>query len=252
MFGTVDYMAGTTHVQDHVLRPPNIPAEYAAFDPVYVRVTYATGGIVELRSIFGLRDSKIWVIAEEQWDHPPKMLMNVQSYFVEPGSGLGVPYFPATMAVGEQSNFAGTAKWNWGLSLDEPRASGTFNYTTATVARADRKLTLYETYDFPQFQRNYVFGAGMESLIDLSPTHAPVVVVPPDPGCPDDTPCPAFAGFWVRHSLVRDADERYCFLVRQKDGQPSPRGIIEYPQALTICKVQKAVQLDGVTLALKP
>lgn len=256
MFATVDYMAGTTHVQDHTLRAPHIPEEYNAFVVLYVRVTFATGGITELRSIFGKKceTCQIEVVAEEKWDHPPTMMIEVQSYFSEAGAGLGVTYFPSTLVIGDQALFAGTAKWNWGLSHDQPLASGQFNYTLALTGRPDRKLALYETYDFPKFQRNYVFGAaGMESLNDVSPPHANTVYVAPDPSCVEDTPCPAWPGFWVLHAKTAWVDdETHCFSVLKKDEGPGPRGIIEYPLPVTLCKVTKAIQkADGVTLALK-
>ncbi len=263
MFATVEYMAGNTHVQDHTLRSPHIPEEYNAFEVLYVRVTFATGGNTELRSIFGKKcaECQIEVIAEEKWDHPPKMMIEVQSYFTAPGSGIGVPYFPSSLAVGEEALFAGTAKWSWGLSHEEPLASGQFNYTLALNARADRKLGLYETYDFPKFQRNYVFGAaGMESLTDVGPPPANTVYVAPDPSCVEDTPCPPRPGFWVRRDKVSSMSaDAYCLWVVQKDrppGPPNPENIgvgwVEYPKPLELCKVTRAVWLDGVTLALKP
>lgn len=257
MFATVEYMAGNTHVQDHTLRSPHIPEEYNAFTVLYVRVTFATGGITELRSIFGKKcaECQIEVIAEEKWDHPPKMMIEVQSYFVEPGSGIGVPYFPSSLAVGEEALFAGTAKWSWGLSHEEPLASGQFNYTLALNARIDRKLGLYETYDFPKFQRNYVFGAaGMESLTDVSPPPvAGVLYIPNDPSCVEDTPCEPFPGFWVELDKVKDVDESRCISVLRKTEGPGPRGIIEYPIPLMLCRVNRAVwKADGTIMALKP
>lgn len=79
--------------------------------------------------------------------------------------------------------------------------------------------------------------------------------VAPDPTCVEDSPCPEWPGFWVRRERVSSvAADAYCLLVLQKDKPPSPEspGWHEYPLPVTICKTTKAVQLDGVTLALKP
>lgn len=262
MFGTVDLVVGgNVHVQDHTLRPPNIPAEYAAFDPVFVRVTYANEAITELRSIFGVRDGKIWVLAEEKWDRPPQGMIEVQQYFTESGAGLGVIYFPASMMPTERAEYGGTGKWTWGLSHQEPLAAGTFTYSTLLNASVDRLLTLQESYDAPKFHRRYTFKNGMETLTDLGqPTIAGVIYFPNDNSCPDNTVCPPFPGFWVELNDVREADESRCLSVLKKDKPPGPPnpgnvgvGWREYPIPVTLCKVNRAVwKADGTIMALKP